>query len=164
LSLRREEAIELGIYRALFRRIGEPWLWFSRLVMSDAGLAGVLHDPAFEVYVLRREDEDIGLLELDFRVPGECEISFFGVVETAIGTGAARFMMNRALARAWSAPIERMWLHTCTLDHPAALPFYQRSGFRPFKLQIEICDDPRLGGLLAHDAGPRIALLPGTTM
>jgi hypothetical protein len=67
--------------------------------------------------------------------------------------------MNRALERAWSRPIKRLWVHTCTFDHAKAVPFYVRSGFRPFKRQIEICDDPRSTGVLSRDAARGVPIL-----
>jgi hypothetical protein len=64
--------------------------------------------------------------------------------------------MNHAQSIAWAAPIERFWLHTCTLDHPGAIAFYRRSGFAPYKLGVEIADDPRLTGALPRDAFPDV--------
>ncbi len=146
-------------YRTIFRRVGEPYLWMSRLVMSDEQLAGVIRDPAVEIYAARVDSEDAGLLELDFRTPGECELVFFGLVPECVGNGAGRRMMNRAIEIAWSHPISRFWVHTCTLDHPAALDFYVRSGFTPFKRQIEIHDDPRAIGIYPRSAAPNVPLL-----
>jgi len=145
-TLRRVEAPGLDWYRDLYRRVGEEWLWSSRLCMSDAELAATIHAPEVEVYALQHDGRDEGLCELDFREPGQCELVFFGVTAKLIGSGVGRFLMNRALQRAWSQPISRLWVHTCTLDHPSALAFYQRAGFRPFRLQVEISDDPRLDG------------------
>ena len=90
---------------------------------------------------------------------GEVEISFFGVAPSEFGTGAARFLMNRTLAAAFRDRPGRVWLHTCTFDHPGAVPFYVRSGFRPFKFAIEVTDDPRLSGLFPEAAAPHIALV-----
>jgi hypothetical protein len=67
--------------------------------------------------------------------------------------------MNRALKRAWARPIRRFWVHTCTLDHPSALGFYKRSGFRPFRRQVEIAEDPRLSGLVRMNAAAHVPLL-----
>ena len=114
--------------------------------MSDAEVAAIIRAPEVEFHALVQDGRDEGLLELDFRQSGECELVFFGVTESLIGTGAGRWPMNRALERAWSGPVNRVWVHTCTFDHPAALSFYQRAGFRPFRRQIEIADDPRLDG------------------
>ncbi|MDB5361483.1 MAG: N-acetyltransferase [Rhodospirillales bacterium] len=158
-GLKRIEQPDLVWFRALFRRVGEPYLWFSRLRMRDADLTAELLDPAMETYALTRGGEDLGLLQLDFRQPGTGELSFFGVGGELIGTGAGRWLMNRALERAWSQPIGRFWVHTCTLDHPAALGFYLRSGFTAFRRQIEVADDPRLAGHLPRSAAPQIPII-----
>ena len=147
---------EPGRYRALFRRVGEPWLWFSRLAMSDAALLRILDDPQVQALALHEDGRDIGLLELDFRRRGECELAFFGLVPEAIGHGWARLLMNEALRRAFAAPIGRLWVHTCSLDHPRALGFYIRSGFKPYKRAVEIADDPRLKGYLPLAAAPQM--------
>lgn len=146
-------------YRALFHRVGDEYLWFSRLTKTDAELERILSDPLVEAYALRWNGSDEGLLELDFRVKGEAEIVFFGVTDRLLGSGAGRWLMNRALERAWARPIDRLWVHTCTLDHPAAVPFYVKSGFVPFKRQMEIGDDPRAMGLVPRTAAPHVPLL-----
>ena len=146
-------------YRAIFRRVGEQWLWMSRLVVPEAALRTILDDPAVEAFALRSGGEDIGLLELDFRQAEECELAYFGVVPEAIGTGAGRFLMTEAVTRAWARPIRRFWVHTCTHDHPRALAFYQRSGFRAYKRAIEIADDPRLTGHLPREAAPDVPVI-----
>jgi GNAT superfamily N-acetyltransferase len=157
--LRHERRPGLDWYRDLFRRIGQDWLWVSRLLLSDAELARVLHDPRVEVRALEFEGRDEGLLELDFRNAGECELSFFGLTAGLIGRGAGRWLMNRALEAAWSRPIGRLWVHTCTLDHPGALAFYVRSGFTAFRRQIEVLDDPRRSGVIPRTSAPQIPLL-----
>lgn len=156
LVLRRWERPEPEAYRALYRRIGEPWLWFSRLLLDDSALVAILHDPGLEVYLPLRDGAPIGILELDFRRAGECELAFFGLVPEAVGTGAGRWLMTRALERAWRPGIGRVWVHTCHLDHPQALDFYIRSGFRPYKRAIEVFEDPRLSGVLPREAAPRV--------
>jgi GNAT superfamily N-acetyltransferase len=146
-------------YRDLFRRVGMPWLWFSRLGLDDAALTAILHDPLVEVHALIVAGVEAGLLELDFRDEGICELSFYGLTEEVIGRGHGRWLMNRAIERAWSRPIHKFWVHTCTNDHPAALGFYTRSGFVPVRRQVEIADDPRLTGVLPTDAAPHIPIL-----
>lgn len=76
-----------------------------------------------------------------------------------IGTGAARFLMNRALETAWSRELARVWVHTCTFDHPSAVAFYQRFGFHPFRRQIEIADDPRLDGTAPRTAAKHVPII-----
>ena len=158
-TLRRVERPALDWFRDLYGRVGAEWLWFSRLQMSDAELAAILHAPSVEVYALAQDGRDEGLLELDFRAPSECELVFFGVTARLIGSGAGRFLMNRALARAWAPDVGRVWVHTCTLDHPNALAFYQRAGFRPFRRQVEISDDPRLDGTLPRDVARHVPIV-----
>lgn len=158
-TLRKIEAPALPWYRDLFRRVGEDWLWFSRARMTDTELAASIRAPGIEVYALSVNGRDEGLLELDFREPGQCELVYFGVTAALIGTGAARFLMNRALELAWSRDLRRVWVHTCTLDHPSAVAFYQRSGFRPFRRQIEIADDPRLDGTAPRTAAKHVPII-----
>jgi GNAT superfamily N-acetyltransferase len=158
-TLRRVESPGLDWFRDLYRRVGEEWLWFSRLQMSDADLIAIIHSPLVEVHALVQDGRDEGLLELDFREPGQCELAFFGVTSKLIGSGAGRWLMNRALERAWSRQVTRVWVHTCTLDHPSALAFYQRSGFHPFRRQVEITDDPRLDGTVPRSAARYVPII-----
>ena len=158
-GLRKVDVSDLAWYRSLFRRIGEGWLWFSRLQLSDEELRGVFSAPLYETYVFEAQGREEGLVELDFGTDGECELSFFGLTPPLVGCGAGRWMMNRVLELAWSRPIRRLWLHTCSLDHPGALDFYIRSGFAPFNRQIEVADDPRVIGLLPMSAAPQVPLL-----
>jgi GNAT superfamily N-acetyltransferase len=162
LTLERVPRPELAWFRSLFRGVGENWIWFSRLAMPDGELAALVHDPRVEVHVLKSGAAEAGLLELDFRVADECELSFFGLTQPFIGMGAGRWLMNHAIELAWARPIRRLWVHTCTFDHPEALAFYVRSGFRPFRLQIEFADDPRLTGLLPRTAAPHVPLIAPT--
>jgi len=158
-SLRRVTRPAVDWYRDLFHRIGDDWLWFSRLQLSDAALQSIVHDPLVDLHALEVAGRDEGLLELDFRVEGDCEVAFLGLTPRLVGRGAGRWLMNRALELAWSRPINRLWLHTCTLDHPDALAFYIRSGFVPYRRQVELADDPRLTGQVPRNAAPQIPLI-----
>jgi len=158
-TLRRYEMIDLEECRAIYHRIGAEWLWSSRLLMSDEELASNVHSPDVEMYILELDGVAEGIAELDFRTSGECEMTFFGVSSVLIGTGAGRWLMNRAIDMAWRHPIKRFWLHTCTLDSPPALPFYIRSGFMPFKRRVEVADDPRLIGHSPKTAAPQLPIL-----
>ncbi|MEN9707921.1 MAG: hypothetical protein RIQ68_329, partial [Pseudomonadota bacterium] len=150
-------------YRALFMRVGAPWLWFSRLALSSDELEAIIHDPDVAIWaVCDRAGVEIGLLELDFREAGQCEIAFFGVVPELMGKGLGTWMMAHALGAAWRTGVSRVWLHSCTFDAPQALGFYRRRGFTPFAQAIETFPDPRLNGLLPRDAAPHIPLLSVT--
>ncbi len=159
VSIERFTEPDAERYRALVRRIGEPYLWQSPLLITDEQFTQQVRDPDVEIYVLRSGGQDEGILQLDFRQAGECEVRLFGVSERLRGSGSGRKLMNYAIQTAWARPIRRLWLHTCTLDHPDALPFYVRSGFAPFKRQIEIHDDPRVIGLYPRTAAPNVPIL-----
>jgi len=159
VSIERLREPEGPRYRALVRKVGESSLWQSPLLITDEQLAKLVCDPNVECYVLRARRSDEGILVLDFRESGDCEVWLFGVSESLRGTGAARKLMNFGIDRAWSRPIRRVWLHTCTLDHPNALDFYMRSGFVPYKRQIEIHDDPRVVGLYPRTAAPHVPII-----
>lgn len=153
LRLQRWPTPDPARYRMLFRRVGERWLWFSRLAMADADLLRIVHDPAVEVYAaVDRAGIEVGMLELDFRTAGACEIGYFALVPDLAGRGLGRWLMAEALARAWRPGIARVWLHTCTLDHPSALNFYLAQGFVAIRRTVETFADPRATGLLPEDA------------
>ncbi|WP_288943410.1 GNAT family N-acetyltransferase [uncultured Roseovarius sp.] len=159
LVLARVTAPDSDWYLDLFRKVGAPWLWFGRLVMDRDELRTILSDERVHVYVVRDGTDEAGLLELDFRQHGDCELAYFGLAPEAVGGGAGRWLMNRAIRLAWAEGIARFHVHTCTLDHPAALEFYRRSGFTPYAREIEIAPDPRLSGLLPEDIAPQVPLI-----
>lgn len=159
LELERVERPTAAWYRDLFRKVGGDYLWFGRLELDDDALEAILRDPDAHVYVVRDGARDVGLLELDFRQGGDCELAYFGLAQDYVGGGAGRWLMNRAIALAWDAGIVRFHVHTCTLDHPGALAFYQRSGFVPYAREVEIAEDPRLRGLLPEQAAPQVPII-----
>jgi GNAT superfamily N-acetyltransferase len=160
LSLKRIEVPEPEHYRALFRLIGAPWLWFSRLIIDDAHLAGIIQHPKVELYtVIDQNGAEVGMLELDFREPCECELAFIGLVPELSGKGHGRWLLSEAVRLAWREGVDRVHVHTCSLDHPAALSAYRRAGFTPYKRAIERFPDPRLLGVLPKGCAPQIPLL-----
>lgn len=153
---------DLSRYRALFGQIGEPWLWFGRAVMDDASVSEILRHPDIEAFALVLDGVDIGLLELDFRTENEVELAYFGLVPGTTGKGIGRAIMEEAIRRAFERPVKRFFVHTCSLDHPGAVTFYVRSGFRPYKRAVEIADDPRLEGFLPLTCAPQVPIIhPG---
>jgi len=146
-------------YRSLFRKVGADWLWFSRLMMSDETLINVLQNSRREIYVIRYNDQDAGLMELDFSEPGEVELVFLGLMSDITGKGIGRAVMSAATELAWAKPVQRFWVHTCTFDHPSALGFYIRSGFKPYERRVEVQADPRLSGHLPLDAAPHVPII-----
>jgi GNAT superfamily N-acetyltransferase len=160
LRLIRWHAPKVESYRTLFRRVGEPWLWFSRLILSDDALLAIIGDAAVEVYaVCDAKGIEVGILELDFRKAPDCEIAFFGLVPELNGSGHGRWLMGETMARAWRPGIDRVWVHTCTLDHPSALSFYRKQGFVAISREIETFADPRLTGALSAECALQIPIL-----
>lgn len=160
LSIRRIEAPDPERYRALFRKVGARWLWFSRLVMADEKLSAIIGDPGVELFaVIDPSGAECGMVELDFRTSGECELAFVGLVPGLAGKGHGRWLLAETLRLAWKDGIERVHVHTCSLDHPNALAAYLRSGFVPVRRAIERFPDPRLLGVLPLDCAPQVPLL-----
>ncbi len=152
---------DLSLYRALYDAVGADWLWVSRLFMGDDALRAHLDHPATQAQMLVDGQTPIGLVELDFASPSDCEVVYFGLVASATGRRLGPALMAKVLDLAWARPVERVWLHTCHLDHPAALSFYRRMGFSPFATYVEVLPDPRLKSLLPREAAPHVPLIEG---
>jgi GNAT superfamily N-acetyltransferase len=159
LILDTPPAPDVAAYRAIYRRVGENLLWTSRALMSDAVLSEWLNRPTTRVHLLRRGGEAVGLVELDLSEPETAEIVSFGVIPEEVGTGTAHLLMNAVVADLVASGATRIWLHTCTFDHPAAVPFYRRHGFQAYKFAVEVFDDPRLTGHLPRSAAPQVPLI-----
>jgi GNAT superfamily N-acetyltransferase len=152
--LLRAPTPEPAFYRWLFGAVGEPWLWWTRALMTDGQLREVIHDPRVEIHVLYVEGQPAGFMELDRRTEGEVELAFCGLIPRFIGRRFGEFLVRSAVAYAWAPPnASRLWLHTCTLDHPRAVEFYRRHGFVAYRTQEEAIDDPRRSGRLSPHAG-----------
>ena len=119
-------------YRYLYETVGRDHVWVERTRMSDEDLAAIVQDERVELYVLYCEGAPAGYAELDFRKMPDAELAYFGIVSDFLGRGLGSFLLATAIDTAWSKPIERFWVHTNTLDHPRALPLYQKMGFVPY--------------------------------
>ena len=124
-------------YRFLFDTVGKKWNWMGRESLSDAALTAIIHDPKDEIHVLFVDGVPAGFVELDRRVEGEIEVSFFGLMAEFIGQGLGKYFLQWAIDKAWSYAPKRLWLHTDTEDHPAALPLYLKMGFAVYKEEVE---------------------------
>ena len=128
----RAERPTISFYRYLYNTVGADWDWYERRRLSDEALAAIVHDDAVEVFVLHVRGVPAGYVELDRRVEGEVEIAYFGLVPDYIGRGLGPCLLGWALERAWSYDPSRVWLHTCSLDHPKALSVYRRAGLEVY--------------------------------
>jgi GNAT superfamily N-acetyltransferase len=127
----------IAYYRFLYDAVGRQYHWVRRTRYTDEELARIIHDPLDEVHVLHVEGVPAGYAELDRRVPGEVELNQFGLTAEFIGQGLGKWFLQWTIDRAWSYAPKRFWLHTCTLDHPNALPNYQKAGFVVYKEEVK---------------------------
>ncbi|MFQ5562854.1 MAG: GNAT family N-acetyltransferase [Parvularculaceae bacterium] len=144
VAILRAERPPVHFYRYLYRRIGDPHKWVSRNRLSDEDLAVIIQHPAVYLYVIYVDGVPAGMAEIDARHPKTHEIKFFGLDPDYVGKGLGRFFLTHVIELAWSLQPERLRLETCTLDHPAALPLYQKLGFEVFDQrsgQVELLDE-----------------------
>jgi GNAT superfamily N-acetyltransferase len=160
LRLVRWAAPEPDKYRALFRRVGEPWLWYSRLAMDDARLLAVIRNERTQVHaVIDRSGVEVGLLEFTHPEPDRCSLDYFGLAPELAGQGHGRWLMALAMQLAWRPGVAFVRVNTCTIDHPLALGFYRAQGFTAVSRALETFPDPRALGLLPESAAPHVPYL-----
>ena len=136
----------VAYYRYLYDTVGAPYLWWLRRALPLQALAGILDDPAVSIHVLYRGGEPAGFFELDGRARPDVNLSYFGLMPHAVGTGLGSPFLAAAVAEAFAGSGRGVTVNTCTADHPRALATYLRAGFRPIRSVREIWDVPsRLG-------------------
>lgn len=132
----------VSFYRYLYGEVGRAYHWTDRLGWSDERVRRHLDDPAVSLWVLSWEAAPAGYFELRNEGDGAVEIAYFGLLPEFVGRGWGKFLLTEAVRAAWSLGAARVWLHTCTLDHPAALPNYLRRGFRPVREEVYTAEVP----------------------
>ncbi|TNE42088.1 MAG: GNAT family N-acetyltransferase [Alphaproteobacteria bacterium] len=138
----RAENPTVSFYRFLYDAVGKDWGWVDRKLLSDAELETIISRPETELYVLYIRGVPAGYAELNtLNMPEVIDLAYFGIMPEFIGMKLGPYMLNWALEQAWSKGPERVTVNTCTLDHPKALPMYQRFGFQPIR-QREVEIDP----------------------
>ena len=161
LALIQAEECPVSFYRYLYETVGTPWLWFERRLLSDVQLLAEISGPTTEIFVLYVSGVPAGYFELNTGEAEATELNYFGLMPEFIGRGLGPYLLQAAIDRAWSRPIERFWVHTCTFDHPRALPLYQRLGFVVYARRNAPFEDPRLTGILPRSlTHPRLPPLP----
>src|SRR5215471_7539966 len=158
LALMRAENCTVSFYRYLYDTVGEPWLWFERRIIDDKALAAQIGKRSIEIFVLYVRGVPAGFFELDIAAPRETKLCYFGLVPEFIGRRLGPYLLQAAIDRAWSRPIDRFWLHTSTFDHPKALRVYQQAGFVVYARRQVLFEDPREHGILPRTAGHRMRL------
>jgi GNAT superfamily N-acetyltransferase len=131
---------ELG--RFLYTAAGGNWYWTDRLPWSYDQWLQRLSQPRVETWVLYEEGTPAGYFELDGGTEGDVEIAYLGVLPAFIGRRLGGWLLSEAIRRGWEMGCGRVWVHTCSLDSPAALANYQARGMSIFKEQTEVVDLP----------------------
>ena len=150
----RATGMSAATYLELFREVGEPWLWWGRLTLSEAQLQALLDATTTELYLCHVAGEVAGFAELDRGDATAPRICYLVLKPAFIGRGLGDLLISHCLEQAWVPPVARVELDTCDFDHPGALAFYQRHGFRIVREETEVWDDPRLTGLMPMSAAP----------
>lgn len=144
LAVLKAETIAVPFYRFLYTETGRDWVWYERVRLDDATLAAAIQAPDIDVFVLYVAGQPGGFVELDrSRHPTEIEIRYFGLMPGHIGRGLGRWFLDWAVREAWRHAPQRLYVNTCTLDHPKALAHYQRAGFVPIRQETKTIRDPR---------------------
>ena len=124
-------------YRYLMDRVGRKWHWVNSLRMSDADIETALRAQGRDIRVLYLDGSPAGFFDLKPHLPGEVELAYFGMMDHAMGQGIGKWFLGAAIEACWSHGPRVVTVQTCTLDHPAALPLYQRLGFSPVGQKLE---------------------------
>lgn len=139
IAVRHEQRASVAFYRDIYHRVGRPWLWYERRLLSDGALANLLASRRHELHVAREADALVGFFELN----GE-EIAFFGLTMDYIGQRIGPWLLDLAIARLISLGNRKVRLNTNTLDHPRALATYRNAGFRVSGRERRELQDPRV--------------------
>jgi GNAT superfamily N-acetyltransferase len=133
VALARETSFAPSLWRHLYTEVGRDYHWVDRLGWTDSEIAAYLADPRTELWILREAGEIAGYFELRRDPNGDVEIAYFGLLPAYVGRGLGRYLLTRAVERAWAAGATRVWVHTSSLDHSSALSNYLARGFNVWK-------------------------------
>lgn len=148
-AIMRATDIPLPFYRFLQREVGARWHWSARLRMSDEKLGAIVHDPKVRICVLYVNGAPAGFFELFDESAEVVELSYFGLMEHALGLGLGKWFLLQALYTAWQNNPQKVTVTTNSLDHPRALQLYQRFGFSPVETWEALVDPLSDAELLA---------------
>jgi ribosomal protein S18 acetylase RimI-like enzyme len=133
VTIDRVERCAPALWRRLYTEVGREYHWVDRLAWTDEDIATYLADPALELWILRSNGEPAGYFELRRDDDGAVEIAYFGLLPAFTGQGLGKFMLTKAVERAWARSPNRVWLHTSSLDHSSAFSNYLARGFSVWK-------------------------------
>ncbi len=147
LEVHRVELPCPELNRFFYLAVGSDWTWYMRLPWGRAEWTAWADRPELETWIGYRAGTPVGYFELEHQPGPEVELAYFGLLPRFVGQGLGSELLSVAIARAWEPAPRRVWVHTCTLDHPRALENYQAQGFEVYRReeQIETIPDVRPG-------------------
>lgn len=129
---------QFQLNRFLYALVGEPWAWTDKLAWSDAQWREAIERDDHRTWVAYHQGAIAGYYELQRDADGAVEILYFGLAEAFFGQGFGGPLLTHALQSAWAWPgTKRVWVHTCSLDHPSALANYQARGLELYRQERE---------------------------
>ena len=133
---------DFQLNKFFYKQVGKKHRWIDRISWSDGKWINYISNKNLETYIISESDELVGFFELLYNPElKETEISYFGLLEEYIGKGIGGYALSVAIKKSFEKNIRRVWLHTCTLDHPNALKNYIARGMTVFKKEnINILD------------------------
>jgi GNAT superfamily N-acetyltransferase len=142
LALMRVDPMPVHFYRYLYATVGRDYLWVERLVLSDEELQSRICAPGIEISVVYGNGAPAGYFELDFTEESDVYLAYFGLLPEWVGRRIGPWLLGCAVSEAFARGAKRIRLNTCTLDHPSALPFYQKMGFEPVGQEERVLQVP----------------------
>lgn len=135
ICLEQQPDCSVELFRELYAEVGRNYHWIDRLSWTDEDIAKYLLQSEISLWLMTYRGETAGYFELRKCEDESTEVAYFGLLPEFIGRGLGKHLLTCAIEQAWTDGANRIWLHTCTLDDPAAMPNYLKRGFRPFKTE-----------------------------
>jgi GNAT superfamily N-acetyltransferase len=133
LRFARVPVPSVALVQRLYREVGAAYHWLDRWEWTDAQWQEWVSEFGYGIWILSYDGELAGFVEMQNQEDGSVEITLFGLLAPFHGRGLGKHMLTAAVEVAWGIGANRVWLHTCTLDDPKALPNYLARGFTQFK-------------------------------
>ena len=133
-SIKEEDKNNFALNKFFYKQIGKKHEWVDRLIWQDKNWIDYVSNENLKTLILRKEKDIVGYFELLFD-NNDCEIAYFGILEEYIGKGYGGFLLSEAIRLGFTNS-RRIWVHTCSLDHPNALENYKSRGMKIFKTEI----------------------------
>jgi GNAT superfamily N-acetyltransferase len=135
IRIEHQRDCSVALFRSLYVEVGKNYHWVDRLPWTDDEIRDYLAQPEISLWLMTYDNEPAGYFELRRCEDGSTELAYFGLMPQFIGRGLGKHLLTCAVEQAWADGANRVWLHTCTLDDPAAMPNYLKRGFLPYRTE-----------------------------